>query len=132
MIIDESKIIEDVNEQLALAYLLADGTCFINNVNISEDKDKPPIYSVAVYVLTSDIFAWGCADAEYIECNDGELPNEIINLYKLVKEKGFWGVVEWACLKRNLQPQKAVKVDMIKANQWTDELEKLPKNLYNK
>jgi hypothetical protein len=127
MIIDESKIIEDVNEQLALACLLADGTCFINNVNVSEDKDKP-IYSVAVYVLTSDIFAWGCADAEYIECNDGETPNEIIDLYKLVKEKEFFGIVEWACLKRNLQPQKAVKIDMIKANQWTHELEQLPTN----
>ena len=127
MIIDESKIIEDVNELLALACLLADGTCFINNVKVSEDKDKP-IYNVSVYVLTSDIFVWGCADAEYIECNDGESPNEIIDLYKLGKEKGFWGVVEWACLKRNLQPQKAVKVDMIKANQWTDELEKLPIN----
>ena len=128
MNIDESKIIENVDEQLALACLLADGTCFINNVNVSEDKDNP-IYNVAVYVLTSDIFAWGCADAEYIECNDGETPNEIVNLYKLGKEKGgFWGLVEWACLKRNLQPQKAVKDDMIKANQWTDELENLPIN----
>ena len=127
MNIDESKIIENVNEQLALACLLADGTCFINNVNVSEDKDKP-IYNVAVYVLTSDIFEWGCADAEYIECNDDETPNEIIDLYKLVKEKGSWGVVEWACLKRRLQPQLAVKRDMIKANQWTHELEQLPTN----
>jgi len=128
MIIDESKIIEDVNEQLALACLLADGTCFINSINVSNDKN--PIYTTAVYVLTSDIFVWGCADAEYIECNDGETPNEIINLYKLRQEKGFWGCVEWACLKRNLQPQKAVKEDMIKANQWTDELENLPINKF--
>jgi len=129
MNIDESKIIEDSNEELALACLLADGTCFLNNVNISDNKEKP-IYTTVVYVLTNDIFIWGCADAEPIEYSDGETPNEIINLYKLQKEKGFFGVVEWACLKRNIQPQKAIKDDMIKSGKWTNELNELSINRY--
>ncbi len=130
MNIDESKIIEDIDEQKALACLLADGTCFINTVDISaiyNSKDKK-IFTICVYVLVSDIFAWGCADAEPIVCNDGETPNEIIDLYKLQKENGFWGLVEWVCVKRNMQPQYAVKLDMIKEGYWNDTMETLTPN----
>lgn len=134
MNIDESKIIENVDEQMALACLLANGTCFINTVDISNDyniTDGNKIFTTAVYVLVSDIFAWGCADAEPIECNDGESPNEIIDLYRLQNEKGFWGLVHWVCLRRKQQPQYAVKRDMIKAGHWVDELESLSPNAYD-
>jgi hypothetical protein len=134
MNIDESKIIENVDEQMALACLLADGTCFINTVDISSDyniSDDKKIFTTAVYVLVSDIFAWGCADAEPIECNDGETPNAIIDLYKLKKEKGFWGLVHWVCLRRKEQPQFPIKRDMIKAGHWVDELESLTPNSYD-
>ncbi len=131
MTIDESRIIEDINEPLALACLLADGQLGLNNADISWIKDKK-IYTTCVFVLCSDIFAWGCADAEQLVFNDYENPSEIIELYKLWKENNRWGSTKWCCLKRNEQPQKPVKDKMIKENYWDETLEVLPENKYDK
>lgn len=131
MYIDETNIIEDVDEQIALACLLANGTCIINVIDITHAynvKDDKKIYTTAVYVLVSDIFVWGAADAEPIICNDGETPNDIIDLYKLQKDIGFFGLVQWVCVRRNIQPQNAIKQDMINLGFWNDIMDKLPPN----
>lgn len=129
MEIDETKIIEDVSEELALSCLLASGVFFLNNVDISYTyKRNKPEYTTAVYVNASDIFMWGCADAQAIDSSDNESPSEIIELYKLWKEHDQWGAVKWLALKRNLQPQSPVIDLMKKANYWDDSLDSLPLN----
>ena len=112
-----------VNEELAVACLLADDICFLNHT-----KDSEP--TTCIYVLANDVFAWGCADAESITNNDWKEPSEIIDLYKLWKENDKWGPIKWLCLKRNKQPQKPIKEDMIKDGYWDEKLESLPENYY--
>lgn len=126
MEINEDKIIENVDEELALACLLAADVLFINVINIS--SGSIPEFTTCVYVDASDIFMWGCADAESITSNDHENPSEIIELYKLWKENEVWGRVKWLCFKRDIQPQRPVKDLMIKANYWDEGLDKLPLN----
>ena len=130
MEINEERIIEDVNEEYALACLLASGQLFLNNVDLSEIyKFYPPkTFTTVVYVNSSDVFMWGCADGECISYSDGDSPSEIINLYKLWKDNNKWGTIKWLCLKRNMQPQFPIKKDMIKDNYWGSDMEDLPKN----
>jgi len=76
-----------------------------------------------------------CDDAEPIEFCDNygepDKPTPILDLFKLVTQKNYYGVVEWVCKNRNQQPQKPVKAKMIAENFWTDELEQLPPNNYD-
>ena len=115
-----------VDEEKALACLLAAEVCFLYNVTTSEGKN------VSVSVNVSDVMAWGCSDAENISCNgDWSEPSEIIDLYRLWKSNKKWGSTQWVCVKRNEQPQAPVKRKMIAEGAWNDNLEKLPENKYD-
>lgn len=131
MQIDESKILDPryYDERSAIACLLVAGVCGLGDGNMGT-KEKPE-WTTIIYVEASDIFAWGIADAEYIEYSDGESDSEIIALYKLWKENNEWGSVKWLCLKRNEQPQKPIKAKMIMANYWDETLEALPPNYFD-
>lgn len=120
---------EYYDENLALACLLAGGVCFINNFNTS--MDTTPNWNTMVYVMCSDTFMWGCADAEGISSTDGQEGSEIIELYKLWKENSRYGPVKWVCVKRKEQPMRPLKVMMEKDGYWDDVLEALPPNQYD-
>jgi hypothetical protein len=126
MEIDESKIIEDNNEELALAVLLANQVVFLNNAKLSVPNSD--VWNTVVYVNCNDVFLWACADAEPISNSDGDEGSEIIELYKLFKENPMHGPTKWVCKKRNLQPQKPLKQMMIKDGYWDSELESLTAN----
>lgn len=127
--IDDSSIIENNDEALALAILLADNVLFYNNAKLSTPKNDN--WNTVLYVFCSDVFVWACADAESISNSDGDEGSEIIELYKLWKENKKYGAVKWACLKRNMQPQKPLKKQMITDGYWDEQLENLPKNEYD-
>lgn len=114
-----------IDENKALACLLADDICFLNVLRTHDNQ-----YTTCVYVIANDIFAWGCADAECISNSDGDEDSEIYALYKLWKENPVYGATKWLCLKRNEQPQNPIKERMIKDGYWDDVLEKLPPNYY--
>lgn len=131
MIIDESNIVDGMREDIALAVLLAEGVIFTNVVDLSLQWPqfyKEKTFTTACYVDCSDVFMWGCADAENIEVTDGEPPSEMIELYKLHRENSKWGSTKWACIKRGIQPQFPIKRDMKKDGYWDDVLENLTKN----
>lgn len=127
MTIDESKIIEEVDEGKALACLLADDILFLNNLEAGVYKGKK-YFTTCLYVNLNDVFAWACADAECVSSNDGENPSEVIELYKYWKENKNWGAVKWAAIKRKVQPQRPVIEIMKKSGYWDEVLESLPKN----
>lgn len=128
MTFDESKIIEDVDEKLALAFLLVNEELHLFNVRTDWNKE----YTTAIAVNCSDVFEWGCADSENLNNNDGSNPSEIIELYKSVKENIKWGSTKWVCIKRNTQPQLAIINKMKEDNYWDDIMENLPLNTFNK
>lgn len=113
-VIFEINGIEECDDELALAFLLKNEVLFCNNAKDPE--------TICLYVNCSDVFAWACSDAECITTD------EILSLYKAVKENPIWGSTIWVCLKRNEQPQKPIVINMKNDGCWTDELEALPEN----
>lgn len=109
------------SEELALAQLLVDDVLLP-----FEAMSKSGEETTALFVNSSDDFAWGCADCE-------PLPNdEIPNLYRMHVADRSWGALRWLCLRRNQQPQAPRKKKMIEAGSWDETLEALPENLYDK
>ena len=125
MNIDETGIIEDCNENLALAWLLVNDYVFLNMLKSSENK-----YTTCIYVLCNDLFAWACADAEHVKCNDGEPNSEIVQLYEYCKDDPDFGYAKWCCKKRNSKPQNAFIKLMKEKGKWDDFMEQLSKNIY--
>ena len=111
----------------ALAQLLKDRVLFPNERQTAFQGELEEGTTTVLYVNCSDIFVWGCADAE-------NLPNnEIKNLYNFhidPNNKG-WGSDKWCCIRRNEQPQRPV-IDRMKAEgAWDDVMESLPLNNYD-
>jgi hypothetical protein len=88
-----------------------------------ESKSVP-----GLYVMCNDVFFWGCADAEPLPLlGFGDAQEEAFwDLYKKVRLKGFWGSVEWCCMRRGMRPQAPVMRDMKAAGYWNKHLESLP------
>jgi hypothetical protein len=138
MNIDESEILKYesegfVNENLALACLLAANVVFLNELDVNATygkKSDNTEWTTCIYVGCNDVFAWACADGESIRNSDGGLNSEIISLYKLWKENNLYGPVKWVCVKRNQQPQPPLKKMMQDAGYWDNTLETLRANDY--
>ena len=129
-------------DEWALAYLLTKEICFINTrpyvtypwepkekwgEHISEES------TVVVFVNTSDVFAWGGADAECLGFKS-QVADDSSPLYHLLRcclEDEVYGSVRWACIKRNQQPQKPFRDRMKEAGVWDDVMEALPANGYD-
>lgn len=82
--------------------------------------------TLTLFVNCSDVFAWGCADAE--EFTLQELPE----LFKLYEWDNVYGSTKWVCKKRNQKPQKPIVDELKKIGKWDDEFERLPDNEYDK
>ena len=68
----------------------------------------------------NDVFMWACSDAEDVSQSDVQI------LYDGLMAKRTHYVTDWACKKRNMQPQPKLKQMMIDDGEWTNELEALP------
>ena len=109
------------NEEYALAQLLIDSVLLPFEATDSLGKK-----TTALFVNTSDDFAWGCADCEPLPTN------QIPSLYRMYASDRSWGALRWACLRRNMQPQAPRKRKMIEAGSWDAILEALQENSYDK
>lgn len=107
----------DFDIDLALSVLLRQGVLFSNTRKTSDDE-----YTIVLYVLCNDIFAWGYADAEPLTTEDVE------NLYLSWYKDPKWGVGKWCCHRRQEKPQKAVEQDMQAVGSWDSDMESLPCN----
>lgn len=131
----DSKGVEHVVEEVALAQLLQDDVLFCNERETVENEykvvdgklyndDSKPIHrgesTTILFVLCNDLFYWASADAE-------RLPNsEIGRLYKMHMADKKHGSSKWCCLRRGLRPQVPI-VEMMKADgAWDVALEMLP------
>lgn len=98
-----------------LAYLLFHEILFINTA-----KDPK---TICLFVNCSDCFVWGSCDAEDI------MSSELEDLWQCILKFGrLWGGCVWTCFKRNLQPQKAVKIELQKIGIWNSDIEMLREN----
>lgn len=122
---DNAEHVEEDHDKM-LAILLVRGVVFSRDGFTIINKDSKYEASgegTALYVNTNDMFAWGCADAE-------DLPHEEIpKLFMHYHQNGADGVVMWACYRNQMQPQRAVKADMIARGVWNAGLEALTPNM---
>jgi hypothetical protein len=131
MLINEDEILTvkgHTAELLAMAILMAEGVCFMNNAKLEDPKNDN--WNTVIYVLCNDIFAWGCADAESISNSDGDDDSEVLDLYRMHREDSMWGSAKWCCKKRKSKPQRAVIDAMKKAGVWDEVMESLPDNIF--
>lgn len=128
---------EYCDEELALSYLLKDGTLFCNQrsfleieliadkdgvVTGSKPSDKIGGSTTILFVNCNDLFSWGTADSE-------DLPNdEIGTLYRMHVADPKWGTAKWCCFRRNMKPQKPAIVKMKEDGSWDEKMEVLPAN----
>jgi hypothetical protein len=112
---------EDCDHELALSYLLKEKVLFASNLSVDKNNTE---YTVCLYVDCNDVFMWGKSDAESITTED------LRGLYLLYRKDHRWGAATWCCLKRNMQPQDAIILDMKKHGSWTETMEKLKVNPY--
>lgn len=96
----------------------------------SAEPDFPPQHvghykpSQALFsVNANDVFAWGCADSEFIESND-----ELHKLGEFIVADPKYGDFRWLCWKRQSQPQPPWIKRLKEENVWDDFFEQLPPN----
>jgi hypothetical protein len=117
---------EYCDEEKALAILLAEEVCFVNErdyvhpISWTEGKIQIAGSTTIVFVICNDLFYWGTADAE-------DLPHdEIGKLFKMWYADKRWGPDKWCCFRRNLRPQVPIVKMMKEAGVWDDAMEALP------
>ena len=119
----------DFNPEEAIAQLVAKGVLFANYrvYSYNEDKLNKDGKTIVLFANCSDVFAWGCADAEDVS-NEEELKS----LYDYCeKYGGYEGRTIWACMKRKEQPQAPVAKYLKSANCWPIELDSLHESRYD-
>ncbi len=109
-------------EEMALAALLANEVVFLNTHHWMKDWPAEAKATTALCVNCSDVFAWGCSDAERMELRD--LPE----LYDMWVKDHSWGSAVWCMVKRNQMPQPPVERDIRKAGIWDLDALKLGDN----
>ena len=105
------------DEENILAILLIEEYLWPSTIETKEGH-----MATTLLVNTSDVFAWGYANADFADLHEME------DLYKLTREDRKWGSIKWICYKDNLQPQYPIVRDMKAAGAWCDKMEALPKN----
>lgn len=113
------------DEEEALAVLLKEGVLGANSRDYLFDGEKCG-HTVVLFVICSDLFAWGTADAENIAFD------EIEDLYRAWFKNEKWGPAKWCCKKRNEKPQKPVADNMKRDGVWDEFMDNLPENHYDK
>ena len=112
----------DYDEEGMISYLLDEDVLFCNSRKYIDLDGKETPSTIVLFVNCSDIWSWACSDAEEIDTE--ELP-ELCERYMIDKK---WGIVKWACQKRNMRPQKPIRDDMKKEGVWCKMMENLSPN----
>lgn len=102
------------NEEYALAILLLSDAVFLNDHWWKKEDGWPEdaCKTSSLNVNTSDVLAWGCADAEGITWK------ELQDVYEYWLKDPADGTVIWFCKKVNMMPQKPVADAIRKAGIW--------------
>ena len=100
---------EQFNAELALALLLINEVIFMNDHWWEKGWPEEARAKTSLNVNCSDVFAWGCADAEEIDFRDLE------SLYRLWIRDPVWGSTVWCIKKRKELPQTPVVKSMREA-----------------
>ncbi len=96
----------------ALAVLLMDRVVFLNAHHWREDWPEDAKKTTSIFVNSSDVFVWGCADAE-------ELPfSELESLYKHYSKDKSWGSAVWCIKQIGRMPQRPVYEAIQKEGIW--------------
>jgi hypothetical protein len=117
---------KEPNEEAMLAKLLDDGVLFCNSRKYLDMDGSVKEETIVLFVLFNDTFAWACADAESI--TTAELPE----LFRMYEANPLCASTQWVCLKRNEKPQAPMVKWLKEQNAWTEALEALPDNQYDK
>lgn len=110
----------DINGMIIV--LLINGLLFTNNFWWKENWPEDAQKITSLNVLCSDVFCWGCADAEEIEYK------EIPKLFEHWEKDHVFGVDIWCIKKRNMMPQKPVYDDIMKQGIWNLDEMRLDEN----
>ena len=113
------------DEDRMLAHLLLNDVAWTREAFTIINKDSQYEHShdgLTAYVNCNDLFFWGCADAEPLRHED------IKEVFLMWHNDRKWGVLKWCCAKRNVQPQRPIRRDMVKDGAWDDAMAGLPKN----
>ncbi len=105
----------------ALALLLLNEVVFLGSLWYAEHSPEHIQEATSVSVLCSDLFAWGCADAEGLPFK------ELEPFYKMWKADPRWGVSKWCILRRQMRPQPPIIKRMQDAGVWDEAMQALPK-----
>jgi hypothetical protein len=90
----------------ALAHLLINEVLILNTHWWEKDWPEAARKVTAMAVNCSDVFAWGCADAETLYHDDIE------PLYRLWQKEPVWGPAVWCMIRRKELPQPPVAEPM--------------------
>lgn len=107
--------------RLAMAALLIADEVFLNSRHWkSADKDD-----VIVLANCSDVFAWGCSDAEEVDYRGIE------SLYDDWRKDPVWGTAVWCMRKRGEMPQAPVAARIRESGIWDIDAMGLAPNRYD-
>ena len=114
--------------ETAISQLVYEGVLFANYRNYSHDNKNftKDGCTIILFMNCSDVFAWGCADAEDVSSEE-----ELKQLYDLCVKYPNMGSSIWACLKRGEKPQSPVAKRMKELNEWDISLDNLLDNKYD-
>lgn len=109
--LDDSGELE-YDEESILAILLLSGHVFLNNFWWRDEYPEEARANISVNANCSDVFAWGCADAEPVQYS------ELVDLFEHYLKDPHDGVSVWCCKKRNMMPQLPVYEVFKKSKIW--------------
>lgn len=99
-------------DHLALAALLMAEKVGINSNWFRKDLSESDQKSFTVFVNCSDVFMWGCGDAEDLPYDD------LQSLYEMWVKDPAWGTAVWCMQQRKMLPQGPVAKRIRQAGIW--------------
>ena len=114
----------DFDTDEAIAYLLLKNILCTNSFWFKDEWPDDAKTKTGLFVNSSDIFVWGCADGDEID------HKEIRELYDLVKEHEDGDII-WLCKKRGEMPQAPVVKSIEKDGYWDLSKYNLKPNQYD-
>ncbi len=109
---EAGKTNSEFSEERALAAMLLAEAIFLNSNWSKDEWPADAKKTVAICVLTNDVFMWGCADAEVINYD------EIEAVYRYWVKDRCWGTAIWATIRNKELPQKPVADSIRKGGIW--------------
>lgn len=109
---DDGKTVSAFEDGRALAALLVAEQVILNSHWWEKSWPEAAKASVSVAADCSDVFAWGCADAENVPFR------EIEPLYRMWAKDPSWGVQVWCIIQRKEMPQRPVEKRIREGGIW--------------